>query len=264
MNSEFEAAWRRRFQAFGLEHDDDAGIAGWSEAGLQARLRSFLRYWTKNAAGAIWLDAGCGAGTYSQAMAAAGQRVIGLDYSLPSLVKARQRRPQGVIAWVAADVTRLPLPSGSCDGAICFGVLQALSGPERVVSELARVVRPGGHVWVDALNAACAPNAVRRLFARIRGRESRLRYDSARRLRELFRGVGFSSIRILWVPILPQRLQTLQPVFESKYTRALFASLPLIGSGLSHAFVMVARCPESPGLAERDRASPRTAPPRPV
>jgi ubiquinone/menaquinone biosynthesis C-methylase UbiE len=118
MSPDFEAAWRRRFEEFAREHDSDAGIAGWSEAGLQARLRGFLRSWRPDAPGAVWLDAGCGAGTYARAMASAGQQVVGLDYSLPSLLKARRRSQDGSILWLAADVTRLPLASSSLDGAI--------------------------------------------------------------------------------------------------------------------------------------------------
>lgn len=41
--------------------------------------------------GALWLDIGCGAGTYTRMLASEGLRVIGIDYSLPSLVKACKR-----------------------------------------------------------------------------------------------------------------------------------------------------------------------------
>ena len=197
MSPDFEATWRRRFEEFARECDSDAGIAGWSEAGLQARLRGFLRSWQPDAPGAVWLDAGCGAGTYARAMASAGQQVVGLDYSLPSLLKAKRRSPNGSILWLAANVTRLPLAPGSCDGAICLGVLQALSDPERAIYEFARVVRPGGQVRVDTLNAHCLPNALKRLIGKVRGREDRLRFDSPRRLKQLFRRSGFEGIRVI-------------------------------------------------------------------
>jgi ubiquinone/menaquinone biosynthesis C-methylase UbiE len=238
MNSEFEAAWRRRFREFAVSHDDDARIAGWSEAGLQARLRNFLRCWRPTEKGGLWLDAGCGAGTYSRVVAMTGQEVIGLDYSEPSLARARQRPNQASISWLAGNVANLPISSGACDGAICFGVLQALSDPESAISELARVVRPGGQVWVDALNANCFPDAVRRALTRARGKQTRLRYDSPNHLQEVFRRNGFHKVQIVWIPIFPERLRILQPLFESGPMRTLLRILPRLGSTVSHAYVV--------------------------
>jgi len=240
MRSEFETTWRRRFEEFGLEHEDDASIAGWSEAGLQARLRNFLRSWQPQRAGGMWLDAGCGAGTYARAMVAAGQQVVAVDYSLPSLRKAQQRSEEASLLLLGADVTRLPLASNCCDGAICFGVLQALSDPERAVRELARVVRPGGWVWVDALNANFVPNLTWRLAARLRGYDSRLRFDSPGQLAQVFRRCGLRQVRVTWVPIFPGRFGAVQRFAESRPVRAIFANLPWLGSALSHAYVIVA------------------------
>jgi ubiquinone/menaquinone biosynthesis C-methylase UbiE len=123
VRSPFEAGWRRRFEDYGHSQEDDAGIAGWSDSGLQARVRNFLRFWQPPGSGGTWLDAGCGAGTYSRAMARAGQRVVGLDYSVPSLLKARARSGPATLSWTAGDATQLPFRSASFDGAICFGVL---------------------------------------------------------------------------------------------------------------------------------------------
>jgi SAM-dependent methyltransferase len=240
VKSNFEATWKRRFEGFALENDDDAGIAGWSTAGLHARLRNFLRYWRPLKPGALWLDAGCGAGTYSRVIVSANQRVVGLDYSLPSLRKARERSETAGIEWVAGDATKLPFPAASYDGAICFGVLQALSDPGPAISELARVVRPGGQVWVDALNASCAPNLFRLALTKTRERETRLRYDAPRRLRSAFVRGGFGRVRITWVPILPSSVQALQPVLESALVRTVLDWLPWLASALSHAFVVTA------------------------
>jgi len=241
MRSEFETAWRRRFEEFGLEQEDDAGIAGWSETGLQTRLRNFARLWRTGASGGLWLDAGCGAGSYARLIASPGRRVIALDYSLPSLLKARQRSQASGLLWVAGDVTALPLQSSTFDGAICFGVLQSLSDADRVIAELARVVRPGGEVWVDALNLRCLPNLANTLMVKARGQEMRLRYDAPSALKRAFRESGFSDIRVTWVPILPRRLGALQAILESRMLRGLLEALPWLGSAVSHAYVIAAR-----------------------
>lgn len=241
MRSKFESSWRRRFEEFGLEQDDDAGIAGWSETGLQTRLRNFARYWQPDADGALWLDAGCGAGSYARVMVTSRQRVVALDYSLPSLLKARQRFQADALVWVAGDVTALPLRTDSYDGAVCFGVLQSLSSPTRAISELARVVRPDREVWIDALNAHCLPNLLERLLAKVRGQETRLRYDSVGALKHTLRASGFRDIRVMWVPILPQNLRGVQAFLESEVVRRLLGALPWLGSAISHAYVIAAR-----------------------
>jgi len=71
--------------------DDDAGIAGWTTSGLATRFRAFQRAWQRPPRPGMWLDIGCGAGTYTRFLVDEGLDVVGVDYSLPSLQKARER-----------------------------------------------------------------------------------------------------------------------------------------------------------------------------
>lgn len=242
MRSPFEERWRRRFEEYGRDFDDDAGIAGWSEIGLGARLRHFQRAWQPDATGGRWLDAGCGAGTYSRHLAGAGMEVLGLDYSFPTIVRARDRG--GAIMWAVADVTRLPSSNGAFDGALCFGVLQALSDPEAAIRELVRCLRPGGELWVDALNAGCGPTVVRRWLSRIRGQRLRLRYDFPAALTASLRAAGLESVRVHWVPILPGRMGRYQWLFETGRARQVFRLVPWLASVVSHAFVVSGCLPD--------------------
>jgi SAM-dependent methyltransferase len=238
---EFEQRWRRRFERYAVLRDDDAGIAGWSSSGLAARVRHFERNWGGAAAGGLWADVGCGAGTYTRLLAGQGLRVIGTDYSAPTLAKAARRG--GAIAWVQADVTRLPFGTGALDGVLCFGVIQALSESAPALAEIARVVRPGGRLWVDALNCWCLPNLATVLWRRLRGQPAHLRYESPWRMRRAAKALGLSRLRVLWLPILPAGLQRWQPLVESRLAVALFGALPPLGALLSHSFVLVAESP---------------------
>ena len=67
----FEKLWRKRFENFASNAEDDVGIAGWSATGLDARLRKFKEIWNNHPElkKDIWLDAGCGAGTYTRFIA---------------------------------------------------------------------------------------------------------------------------------------------------------------------------------------------------
>ena len=80
-----------------------------------------------------------------------GLRTIGLDYSQPTLAKARARLPADIVL-VAGDATQLPFADDTFDGALCFGVLQAVSDSAPSSVRLARVLAPGALLWIDALN----------------------------------------------------------------------------------------------------------------
>jgi SAM-dependent methyltransferase len=241
VKSDFEQQWRRRFERYAGMRDDDAGIAGWSATGLGARVRHFERHWLGDVPGSLWADLGCGAGTYTRLIAARDVRVIGADYSGPTLVKAASRG--GAVEWVQSDVTCLPFRSSTFDGVVCFGVMQALSSSLPAMREMVRVTAPGGEVWVDALNSWCLPHTVADSWRRLRGRARHLRYVSPWKLRSDALRAGLSSVRILWLPILPSSMQRWQRLVESRPVTMLLAALPLLGALLSHSFVLVARRP---------------------
>jgi len=238
--SNFEDNWRRRFTERGQLFDDDAAIAGWTDAGLNARLRNFARVWPGDRPGARWLDAGCGAGSYTRFLHARGMRVYGIDYSLPSVRKARARAA-AELRWLVADVRRLPVHAAVADGVLCFGVMQALTAPEAALAELLRATRSGGQIWLDALNGYFLPTLFKRLLARWRGETLPLRYDHAVRLTRMLRELGAQEIRLYWVPILPAHWRRAQTLVETAAVRAIFQRVPFLAMWVSHAFVLSAR-----------------------
>jgi demethylmenaquinone methyltransferase / 2-methoxy-6-polyprenyl-1,4-benzoquinol methylase len=92
------------------------------------------------------LDACCGTGDLAIACARAGGRVTGLDFSPAMLARARRKAPE--LEWVEADVLALPFADESFDATtVGFGV-RNVEDLERALSELRRVLRPGGRVAV--------------------------------------------------------------------------------------------------------------------
>ena len=222
---------------FASLRDDDAGIAGWSDWGLQTRFRCFTRLWRGAEPGALYLDAGCGAGTYTRWLAEQGLEVIGADYSHPALLKAAQRGATR-IAYCAADTSNLPLADATLDGVLCFGVLQAVWSAQPFVTELARVIKPGGELWIDALNAHALHAMWDMNERRLRGRPMHLRYESPRKLMTILRDAGFGDISRHWLPIMPSRLRRVQPLFESRAVRVAMNTVPGLGALTSHSFVI--------------------------
>jgi SAM-dependent methyltransferase len=238
LQPEFEHQWRERFEEFASLRDDDAGIAGWSSTGLEARVRRFRALWIRPGnAGGRWLDAGCGAGTYTRILLDARQDVVGVDYSSVTLRKAATRNLKGA-SFVAADVRFLPFRAGTFEGALCLGVTQALAESGGAIRSLGATLKPGGDVWLDALNGWCVIHVWGRLRRRMRGKPRHLRYESPWRMKRLLRECGFDDVQLHWMPIAPGGSPALQRVAESPVTTWLLRWIPLAGPLLSHAFIL--------------------------
>jgi ubiquinone/menaquinone biosynthesis C-methylase UbiE len=93
------------------------------------------------------LDSGCGAGALAFALSPHVREVIGVDLAMNLLDAGRERAPANV-TLLEADATALPFGYGEFDIAGSARVLHHAERPERVVSELARVTRPGGRILI--------------------------------------------------------------------------------------------------------------------
>lgn len=102
------------------------------------------------------LDAGCGRGDRLAAIRAAlpGISCCGIEIDPANAAAAQARCPDAEI--VTGDVCALPWADGSFDAALCECTLSLLDRPERCLSELSRVLRPGG---VLLLSDLCTPEA---------------------------------------------------------------------------------------------------------
>lgn len=94
------------------------------------------------------LEVGCGAAQCARWLLRAGARVTAFDLSGGQLAQARRldvRSGPTVGRLVQADAQRLPLADGSFD-AVCsaFGAIPFVADSAAVMSEVARVLRPGG------------------------------------------------------------------------------------------------------------------------
>ncbi len=105
-----------------------------------------------NTRGGEVLEVGVGTGlsleTYNSAL-----RVTGVDYSEDMLRKARARVAKLRLAHVAElrqmDARSLEFADASFDTVAAMHVLSVVPEPERVMAEIARVLRPGGQVVIN-------------------------------------------------------------------------------------------------------------------
>lgn len=91
------------------------------------------------------LDVAAGTGGLSLEARRRGYRVVAVDFCPPMLRIAGRR---GLRRLVVADALRLPFPPGSFQGAVIGFGLRNLSDPRRGLSEMHRVLAPGGRAVV--------------------------------------------------------------------------------------------------------------------
>lgn len=100
------------------------------------------------------LDVGCQWGATSIAMANAGAVVTGIDVCEQFVDGARLRAKQHGMeaAFHATAAETLPFEDGSFDVVVCVNVLEHVESHRKTVRELVRVLRPGGHLYLDGPN----------------------------------------------------------------------------------------------------------------
>jgi ubiquinone/menaquinone biosynthesis C-methylase UbiE/uncharacterized membrane protein YbhN (UPF0104 family) len=100
------------------------------------------------------LDIGCGRGWYLGELRTAGAEMIGLDMSGRQLAAAAAHT-QGAVPFVQGTVMHLPFEDASFDFAYIINVLHHVPSPQHqreALAEIARVVRPGGLVFVHEMS----------------------------------------------------------------------------------------------------------------
>jgi 2-polyprenyl-6-hydroxyphenyl methylase/3-demethylubiquinone-9 3-methyltransferase len=108
------------------------------------------------------LEVGCGGGCLCEEIARMGFDATGIDPSERSLeVANRHARASGLsIRYERATGESLPYPDASYDAVFCCDVLEHVRDLPQVISEISRVLTPGGVFYYDTLNRTWASKLV--------------------------------------------------------------------------------------------------------
>ncbi len=150
------------------------------------------------------LDVGCGPGTITRELGelvGAPGSVVGVDTSADVLAAAAEECAAPNVRVVVGDALELPFPDGTFDVAHAHQVLQHLTDPVAALTEMGRVVRPGGLVavrdadyaamsWHPAVPGLESWREVYRAVARQHGGQP----DAGRRLLSWARAAGFADV----------------------------------------------------------------------
>ncbi|MGH3716762.1 MAG: class I SAM-dependent methyltransferase [Micromonosporaceae bacterium] len=95
--------------------------------------------------GKVVLDVGGGPGYFADAFRAAGASYVGVDPDVGELSTRGQPAP----GMIMASGMQLPVRTGSVDVCYSSNVLEHVPDPELMASEMVRVTRPGGTVFLS-------------------------------------------------------------------------------------------------------------------
>jgi 2-polyprenyl-6-hydroxyphenyl methylase/3-demethylubiquinone-9 3-methyltransferase len=151
------------------------------------------------------IDIGCGGGLLSEGMAALGAQVTGIDLSEKALSVARLHLYESghVIDYrlISAEAMADEAP-GSFDHVTCLEMLEHVPDPASTVAACARLVKPGGQVFLSTLNRNAKAYLVAVLGAEYllqllpRGTHDYSRFLKPAELAQLCRNAGLDVLEI--------------------------------------------------------------------
>jgi ArsR family transcriptional regulator len=143
-------------------------------------------------------DLGCGTGHVAEALAPCVAKVVAVDESGPMLESARKRlESHGNVELRVGTIESLPIDDGALDAAILFLVAHFVTDPARAMSEVRRVLRPGGRLLVVDLMSHDRVDYVVQLGHVWHG------FDGPQ-MTAWLEGAGFTSCRYQPLPVAPE------------------------------------------------------------
>ena len=162
-------ATSKNFSQAELDKFDDLAQRWWDPRGPQKALHALNparhgyvaeRVQLRDAA---VLDVGCGGGLLSEALAQAGAKVTAIDLA-PNLLKVA--RLHGLESGIKVDYREMPVEAlaeqapASFDAITCMEMLEHVPEPASIIEACAKLLKPGGRLFLSTLNRTPAAFAL--------------------------------------------------------------------------------------------------------
>lgn len=129
--------------------ESDEAYSRWEYESGKALLDEFADYFG-SLDGGLMLDIGCGLGGKTAIYAEAGARAVGVDiqHGYVSQAVAFNKARGTTAEFIVANAETLPFPNDCFDLIVANDSMEHFSRPDIALSEIARVVRPGGTIYL--------------------------------------------------------------------------------------------------------------------
>ena len=162
-------ATSKNFSQAELDKFDDLAQRWWDPRGPQKALHALnparLGYVAERVQlrDAAVLDVGCGGGLLSEALAQSGAKVTAIDLA-PNLLKVA--RLHGLESGIKVDYREMPVETlaeqapASFDAITCMEMLEHVPEPASIIEACAKLLKPGGRLFLSTLNRTPAAFAL--------------------------------------------------------------------------------------------------------
>jgi len=209
-----------------------------------------------------WLDVGCGTGALSQTLLelASPQTIKGIDRSESFVEFARSRMDDPRAEFEVGNAQTLPMEAESVDAAVSGLVLNFVPQPDKMIAEMARVVRSRGSVALYVWDYAGKMQMMRHFWNAVSALDASARdLDEGRRfpvcnpdpLKKLFQNAGLFQVEVYpidistdfrdftdyWTPFLggqgpaPGYVMSLNEEQRARLRQRIYNSLPFALDG---------------------------------
>jgi 2-polyprenyl-3-methyl-5-hydroxy-6-metoxy-1,4-benzoquinol methylase len=167
---------------------ENLSVPAFIDQRLDEIVRGFRRYRRSNRL----LDIGCGAGSLLQAATRAGWDAVGVEVSRPAVDHIRL---VGLNAF-CGQLSEADFPNAHFDVVTASELLEHVSDPGSLVSEIVRILMPGGLCWITTPNSRGASARVLKLDWSVVSPPEHLHLFSAPGLETLLLNHGFRRVKI--------------------------------------------------------------------
>lgn len=141
---------------FNLANDGKMSYTEWQFVKGEQTIQYFLPFHSQAQMfqDKIVLDIGCGGGGKTCYYATFGpKQIIGIDvvphYAEEGNAFAREKGLDGIAAFMTADAARMPFDDHTFDTIIMNDAMEHVDQPEKTMEECFRVLKPGGHLYIN-------------------------------------------------------------------------------------------------------------------
>ena len=226
---DFETMWKRRFDLSAKESEGQDKIALGLTVNSKYYYDYFLIYLKENrffSKVKSVLDVGCGMGAFTKILSQRGFFVTAVDYSQEVISFAKKASNNSNARFLTANIYDIPFDKDTYDMVICIAVFQHLKDPKKAISEIKRVLKPGGIFVVITLNLFSLDTFFQK--------ENVIRY-SPFWVKRQFEELGFEKVKIKGVFFFQQSFNFITDIIIKfkiyKFLNVLFSLFCIISHG---------------------------------